>query len=128
VLATGLVQLPWILDRLKRQLPAASAHTDWAPFEKAGSGLFLWEAFISGAGKAGPGIAESLDPDVRDATIAAVEFAARSQMSTLTTDLPPVEAGSVISVLGLALAASGWCDDPAVLRRDCLVLKVDGQV
>lgn len=126
VLATGLVQLPWILEGLRRLLPGASSHTDWAQFEKAGSGLFLWEAFISGAGKAGPGISESLDVDVRDATIAASEFARRSRLGAMTTDLPAPEAGAVISVLGLALAASGWSGDQAVLRRDCLVLKVDG--
>jgi hypothetical protein len=66
--------------------------------------------------------------DVRDATIAATEFARRSRLGTMTTDLPAPEAGAAISVLGLALAASGWCEDPAVLRRNCLVLKVDGQV
>jgi hypothetical protein len=88
--------------------------------------LFLWEAFISGGGKAGPGISESLDVDVRDATIAASEFARRSRLGAMTTDLPAPEAGAVISVLGLALAAAGWCKDPTVLRLDCLVLKVDG--
>ncbi|MBS1890794.1 MAG: hypothetical protein JST59_05840 [Actinobacteria bacterium] len=127
VLATGLVQLPWIVEGLRRHAPGASCHLDWARFDEAGAGLFLWEAFISGAGKTGPGISGSLDVDVRDATIAATEFARRSRLGTMTTDLPAPEAGAAISVLGLALAASGWCEDPAVLRRDCLVLKVDGQ-
>ena len=50
-LATGLVEVSWILREVRRQLRREVAcHVDWSSFRKSG-GLFLWEAFVSGGAK-----------------------------------------------------------------------------
>lgn len=126
VLATGMVQIPWILERLRHHASAVSAYTDWALFSEAGSGLFLREAFISGTGKQNAKLPANMDPDVRDATIAATEFARRSGLGPMAADPPAPEPEAAISIVGSALIAAGWCSDPAIVRRPCLVLKVDG--
>lgn len=50
-LATGIVEVAWLLSELHRRRPEASFHLDWAEFVQAGHGLFLWEAFITDRAK-----------------------------------------------------------------------------
>jgi hypothetical protein len=47
-LVTGLVQTAWILRSLRRRYPEAVAFLDWDEFTRAGRGVFLWEAFVTG--------------------------------------------------------------------------------
>ena len=51
VMATGIVQAAWLLDRLRRNCPDLDLHLEWEPFAAARSRLFLWEAFVSGSAK-----------------------------------------------------------------------------
>jgi hypothetical protein len=65
-LATGLVEVAWILGELRHRCPGTEAHLDWSQFADAGRGLFLWEAFVSADAKAAT--------HVDDATIAVHTF------------------------------------------------------
>ena len=60
-LATGLAQSTWVLDRLRRAAPTATAHLDWSSFANAeGPRLLIWEALISG--KAKVSITDTMQP------------------------------------------------------------------
>jgi hypothetical protein len=51
VMATGLVQLAWVLSAIRRRNVDAPVHVDWDVFARSRSGLLLWEAFVSGSAK-----------------------------------------------------------------------------
>ena len=51
VMATGLVQLAWTLDRVRSSVPAPAVHLNWDRFCADRAGLFLWEAFVNGPDK-----------------------------------------------------------------------------
>jgi len=112
-LATGLVQVVWILQRIRcRVRTPAPAFVNWREFAAAHGGLFLWEAFISGA-------AHGTD-HVADAETAVRCFAAA---------LPDVDGANAIrsanahSLIGAALLRTGWSDDLGLLARPCVVIK-----
>jgi hypothetical protein len=66
VMATGIVEVAWILSELRQRLPGAKPYLDWAEFVAAGRGLFLWEAFVTDEAKAAT--------HVDDATVAVAAF------------------------------------------------------
>jgi hypothetical protein len=111
-LATGLVEAAWVLAQLRERAPDDRVYVDWAAFEIARAGLFLWEAFVTDQAK---GIAH-----VDDAAIAVACF---------TAALPdPAGANAVnaerpLSLVGAAALWAGWSDDIELLRSQCLVLK-----
>lgn len=115
VLATGLVQVVWVLREVRSVLPQPTiAYLDWGEFAAAESGLFLWEAFVSGGSKG--------DGHVDDARLAVAAFEGA---------LPDPEAANAIrsttpvhSLVGAALLRTGWSFDPALLSAACLVVKV----
>jgi uracil-DNA glycosylase len=110
-LATGLVEVAWILRALREQVGDTVIHLDWKEFKDVG-GLFLWEAFVSDRAKA----ATHID----DATAA---------VSAFLDALPNPEARNAVtaaeplSLLATALAWSGWPDTAKLLRTSCLVIK-----
>jgi hypothetical protein len=109
---------------LKEKVPATEAHLDWPTFRQGARGLFLWEAFVSGAAKKSTDLRPDMDPDVRDATIAARRFAEECRGSRFETGIPRVEGSEAFSMIGAALLRSGLSEDLALLSQDCLVLKV----
>ena len=127
VLATGLVQIPWILERLKSGAHNLSAFLDWKRFQEAGQGLFLWEAFISGAGKKGKGASLPEDKDVRDAVIGAELFAEESQHQWIASGVMPGEGVDVTSMIGAALLRTAWSKDLSLLQQHCVVIKAAAQ-
>jgi len=113
-LTTGLVQVTWTLQRIRESLRCTpSAYLSWPRFAKAASGLFLWEAFVSGDAKS--------EEHARDAQAGAEAF--RDSLP----DPPAANAvtcgGPVHSLVGAALLRTGWTDDIAVLLEPCLVLR-----
>jgi hypothetical protein len=110
-LATGLVQAAWTLGEIRKQSPlTVGAYLDWRTFEEAGSGLLVWEAFVSGAGK-GSG-------HVDDAARAVKAFAAR--LPRPETDLC---ASNPMSLGGFALLWSGWLISTEALKQPCIAIK-----
>ena len=110
----GLVQVAWVLQAVRRQLlhPVA-AFVAWQPFVSASSGLFLWEAFVTGAAKQGSHVAD-----------------ARAGAEAFLRALPnPMEANAVVcqsavcSLVGATLLRTGWSFDPSILKEPCLVVR-----
>jgi hypothetical protein len=115
-LATGLVEVNWILRELRRKLRREVAcHLDWETFG-AGGGLFLWEAFVSGGAK--PQVEGN--PHAADA-MAAVEAFVDALPDP--TSMNAIEESGVISLVGMALLRTGWTRDIASLETPCLVIK-----
>ena len=52
-LATGLVEVAWVLEATRNAMrkPVPSSFLDWQQFDCAGTGLFIWEALVSGSAK-----------------------------------------------------------------------------
>jgi hypothetical protein len=112
-LATGLVQVVWLLREIRRLAGGtATAFLDWESFARTGTGLFLWEAFVSGKAK-------------REDHVADAEAAVQAFRDTIAQ--PPV--GSAVtcaeetySLIGAALLRSGWSTDLAILGAPCIVV------
>jgi hypothetical protein len=119
VLATGLVQVPWILRSLKGMRCQGTAGLDWEEFvHGAGGRLFIWGAFVSGASKAPLGPSSHGD----DAEIGARAFVDALPDPVLMTEMwQPV--GPIFSIAGAALLLTGWSSDPGSLHRASLVVR-----
>jgi hypothetical protein len=112
-LATGLVEVAWILGEVRKRVVSASVHLDWSSFECAAGGrLFVWEAFVSGAAK-GSGHVDDAQIAVRAFQKALPEPAARCLVRPR---------GPVISLIGASLLRAGWSSALDLLGAPCLVL------
>jgi hypothetical protein len=111
-MATGIVEVAWILGELRRHLADTTAYLGWPAFTAAGTGLFLWEAFVTDRAKAAT--------HVDDATVAVTAF--RDSLPDVTI-ANAVTAERPLSLLGAALLWSGWSDDVELLHAPCLVIK-----
>jgi hypothetical protein len=111
-LATGLAQAAWILGELRVDSIAPPVYLDWAHFAKGGGGLFLWEAFVTGAAKRRTHGEDAL------AAVEAFRDALPEPMGANA-----VNAEHPLSVIGAALLWSGWSKDAALLHTPCLVIK-----
>jgi hypothetical protein len=125
VLTTGVVQVPWLLERVGASAAGQHAHLDWEKFADAGAGLFLWEAFVTGGAKAWE--ADAVGDEGEH------EFDARLGAETFFAALPDprdanavVPSGGVISLIGAAILRSGWSPDLSLLSEPCLVIKAKG--
>ena len=115
-LATGLVEVCWILREVRRELGREVAcHLDWRTFSEGG-GLFVWEAFVSGGAK----------PQVEGNRHAADAMAAVEAFVDALPDptaANAVQERDVISLVGMTLLRTGWTRDVESLGRSCLVIK-----
>ena len=111
-LATGVVEVAWILAEVRRNAAGARVHLGWHAFAAASSGLFLWEAFVTGRAKAATHIDD-----------AAVAVAAFRDALPDPSAANAVSAERPLSLLGTALLWSGWSNDAEVLHVPCLVIK-----
>jgi len=97
VMATGLVQLAWLLDQIRRTCPLPTVHLEWPEFCATRSGILLWEAFVSGPDK-DPGKSHEAD-----ALIGVEAFCAR-----LPGDPTDPRVSDVERPLSLAATAALW--------------------
>ncbi len=114
-LATGLVQVAWVLRTIHASLKSPRvAHLDWEAFTKAQSGLFLWEAFVTGAAKSSTHVA-----DAQAAGEAFIQSLPNPGAINAVICSTPV-----YSLIGAAMLRTGWSRSPEVLSQACLVIKV----
>ena len=112
-LATGLTEVTWILHRIRQASGDVDAFLRWSPFERAQSGLFLWEALVTGKAKTG-----SHETDAR----AAVDAFLRALPDPMSKNaLTPTS--RTRSLIGAALLWSGWSRDIGLLNRPCVVIR-----
>lgn len=52
-MGVGIAEVPWVLRAIREKLlgKAPSCFLNWKDFRASGSGLFIWEAFVSGKAK-----------------------------------------------------------------------------
>ena len=112
-LATGLAQVAWILDRIRPRSKDIEAFLDWRKFEPSQTGLFLWEAFVTG--RAATGSHEG------DALAAVTAF--RRAMGDGEPKSAVKAESPTRSLIGAALLRTGWSTDLDLLRARCLVIK-----
>lgn len=119
VLATGLVQVLWVLEAVRDALDTAPpVHLNWDEVNpERGPGLFLWEALVSGSAKS---VADDSESHTEDAAIAVRSF--RDALPD-PTQANAVEAERVQSLIGAALLRTGWSEDPEILQIPCLVIR-----
>lgn len=117
-MGVGMVQALWLLDRVRRELkPVPPVFFEWTGFANASSGLFVWEAFVSGTAKAA---IDAESPHCEDAMVGLLAF------KQSLPDPPAVNAIDeevVMSLAGAALLRTGWTSDARVLRQACLVIR-----
>ena len=111
-LATGLVEVAWALNELRRRRPSTAVYLDWAEFMGAGEGLFLWEAFVTDRAKAATHVDD-----------AAVAVAAFRHVLPRPQAANAVDSERPLSLVGAALLWSGWSEDLELVRAACLVIK-----
>jgi len=113
-LTTGLVQVAWTLRDLKaRVADDVPAFLRWEEFVARGTGMLIWEAFVSGGSKG--------TSHVEDSRLGAEAFSASlpNPMSANAVECP----SGAFSLAGAALLRAGWRSDVAVLEEACLVVK-----
>ena len=112
-LATGLVQVAWVLQAVRSQLThTVPAFLAWEPFATGATGMFLWEAFVSGTAKHSNHVAD-----------------AEAGGQAFLRALPNPEAANAVacasavySLVGAAMLRTGWCTDLSILQKSCLVV------
>ncbi len=113
-LATGLVQVTWVLQAIRSQMrPAPNCYLSWSDFAAAESGLFVWEAFVSGTSKR--------DGHIADATCAVDAF--KAAMPNITSANAVIPDSPVHSLIGGALLRTGWTDDLDALSAASMVIR-----
>ena len=116
VTGVGLTQIAWILERVRQKAGTCpEVFFDWRRFAEAETGVFFWEALVSG-GKASPS-GEGLE-HVADAKAAVERFAVQSEEEPMI----PVQT-RVRSLVGGALLWAGWSTDVGLLHRPCVVVR-----
>lgn len=114
VLATGLVQVVWILREIRKI--AGDRHQvflDWDEFDRTGSGIMIWEAFVTGTAKR--------DGHIADAKAAVDEFLRLFHDRQFESAVTCSE--ETYSLIGAALLRTGWTRDLDVLSRPCIVIR-----
>lgn len=111
-LATGLVQLAWVLERVGATAPGLRCTTRPERWLASEAELFVWEAFVSGAGKPVP---NSITQHAADAAAAADTFAIRLEESRLgESDVTCAPATSFNLAAAAALYAGLARDDDEI--------------
>lgn len=112
-LATGLVEVTWILKQIRTNTPkSTAAFLDWKAFDRSDRGLFLWEAFVSGNAKG--------SSHTDDAEIAVQKFHAVLSNPELAN---AISEQCVLSLIGTCMVRAGWSENVQLLSESCLVIK-----
>jgi hypothetical protein len=113
-LATGLVQVTWVLQAIRSQIRTnLVCYLSWPDFATAESGLFVWEAFVSGNSKR--------DGHIADATCAVDAF--KAAMPNIAIANAVIPDSPVHSLIGGALMRTGWTNDLTALSTASIVIR-----
>jgi hypothetical protein len=118
VLATGAAQVPWVLRRIGDAAPARTAFLDWGRFQKPRkrSGLFLWEAFVTGRSKG--------RTHKQDALLGARAFVLALPDPRESDVSAPSDSGEeAISLVGAAMVQTGWSRSNSTLGERAIVIR-----
>lgn len=119
-LATGLVQLAWVLERVGHGVPGLRCTTRPEPWLAGEAALFVWEAFVSGTGKPVP---TGITQHAADAAAAAATFADRLEEATLSTSDVVCTPASSFNLAAAAAAYAGLAIANGELRDQVQVYR-----
>ncbi len=124
-LATGIVQLAWVLDRLAalRSDRPTTVTTTPAAWIAGSAHVLLWEAFVSGDGKPVPAEA---GPHAADAAAAAEEFGARLSRNQLDIGDVTLAEDTGINLAACAVERAGLTLVESDARSMVLVIRTRG--
>lgn len=117
VLATGLVQVAWLLEHLRRQVPDVPVSFRWDHFAEQQSGLLLWEAFVTAEAKG--------QTHEEDAKIGVEAFCAQLPKPG---DAEADQTERPVSFIGALALWAGWDVDPLALRSACVLIRAQPPV
>ena len=103
-LATGIVQMAWILERVGAAVPGLTCTTRPASWLDGATDLFLWEAFVSGTGKPVPA---GTSQHAADAGTAADTFATRLAETRLSASDVTCDPASSFNLAAAAALYAG---------------------
>jgi hypothetical protein len=115
VLVTSLVIVPYVLQRLRKRVPAATASLDWRHPMTEPRQLLLWEAFVTDQRR------DTATRHVEDAQVAIAAF--RRGLADPASFKSSVSSPECFSLLGAALLRTAWSTDVALLSAPCLVVR-----
>lgn len=119
-LATGLVQLAWVLERIGSGFPGLRCTTRPEPWLAGEADLFVWEAFVSGTGKPVP---SGITQHAADAAAAADTFAGRLENRSLSTSDVVCAPSSSFNLAAAAAAFAGLLIPSGELRGQVQVYR-----
>lgn len=110
-MATGLVQVAWLLKHIRQQTSQRHrAYLNWADFGVEYRGLFVWEAFVSAKAKG--------QSHVDDAKAAVDAF-----IDALPDPRSCIQCREKYSLIGAALLRTDWTKDLAMLSEPAIVIR-----
>jgi hypothetical protein len=119
-LATGLVQIAWVLGRVESLSPGARCTTRESRWEAGDADVILWEAFVSGSDKPVP---EAITQHAADAAAAAMTFCDRLEAGTLAVSDVTCRPHGSFNLAAAAAMFAGVSIDPDELRADAMVYR-----
>ena len=119
-LATGLVQMAWVLERVGSGFPGLRCTTRPEPWLAGDAELFVWEAFVSGTGKPVPA---GITQHAADAAAAADTFADRLEAGSLSASDVMCTPASSFNLAAAAAAYSGLAIASTELRDQVQVYR-----
>jgi len=124
-LATGLVQMAWVLERVAMASPHLRCTTQSELWLAKDAGLYLWEAFVSGSAKPAP---NGVTQHAADAAAAADTFATRLEESNLLLSDVTCEPGTAFNLAAAAAIYSGMSIATAEIRLPLRVYRTQPAV
>jgi hypothetical protein len=112
VMATGIVQAAWVLRRVFEQAPEAPVSLTWERFAGEGSGLLIWEAFVSSTAKG-----ESHEDDAR------IGVEAFCQALPEPGDSETAAIPRPLSLAAMVCIWAGWSLPPEELRNGGVLVR-----
>lgn len=119
-LATGIVQLAWVLERIGSVAPDLRCTTHPEPWLAGLAQLFVWEAFVSGPGKPVPA---GITQHAADAAAAADTFAQRFEVAALATSDVTCAPATSFNLAAAAAMYAGLAIAPDELRAPLQVYR-----
>ncbi|HPR53655.1 MAG TPA: hypothetical protein PLT09_07000 [Deltaproteobacteria bacterium] len=111
-LATGLVEMLWVMNEISRILGKKPKATfQWPNFLESES-VFFWEAFVASSAKG--------EEHTQDALIAATHF---KDLLPDPTTANAIKEADVFSLVGAVALRAGWANNITILSEQCLVIK-----
>ena len=117
-LATGLVQVCWVLQRVRENVSKTiTGCLSWSDFVESQPSLLIWEAFVSGPAKGTTHLADA------KRAVSAFEKTLPNPLAASAISV----AGATYSLAGAALLRTGWSTDIALLQQACIVIRADNR-